>query len=807
MSDDVVARLVAAAPWQHPDLLRERGRAAAATGPDDEDGLADLALHLLTGLAEVFEPTAAVRHLVMEGEYGAAEELLEDLADRRKLTTEQSQELLAQLTRGREDAVDDVAARVRSLLDRGDRVGTSLPALEEIVPAAYTSLPAARTLLADREADLVAQEREVAEGLARRLAASGRPPHDRWVRHVEELLSLGEYPAARRALDLDPDTFTPLLPLGLIDRPWPWSSATLAQVAYWFRRDTGATSRPAQFADYVPSSGDRAAQEVVDALHALQDGHPDAPRRWLRAIAGLVGARIVTEGSEDDGGADCRIRLADDPQLPALAFVGRHASFLLATGGVGPTGSAEVAVRVSTRVTDPVRRGEPFLDVASVLSLLARDEHGFARTQEARRLALLRSVCSQMEPGAVLGPRTFDDAEDVDVHLWWAMYLLGFRPRQSEVAALMECCGTHPGVLSLTVVQEADRARAARTDFDTSAVRVLPDHQEAVERTVCRALSPAACLVLFTMLTWPDDLADEDELHLALLAVEEEAGLPHTVDIMTSMGILDLPAACRELAGAGHLPRLARGGSDRLALCSCGVERLLARRTPQDVAVSALRRLVDQVRSEALSAADERLHQSALKLAQHNYVNLTRHLPETPGDVDQDDTAFEARRTKESWDGEQRPLLLAQVCESAVRIVRQECSCDVLLEGEDQDLVVRGGLSKLLQALIALVGNAIEAVAVRPESEGGGTVVVTYGRSPDGRRAVIDIEDDGQGIPAAVVDSFAADMPVSTKGHGQGIGLVGAAYWVHAMHGDVEIVGDSRTWGGAHVRVTLPLVS
>ncbi|WP_131801742.1 ATP-binding protein [Klenkia soli] len=800
--------LLTKVPWQHPDLFPDHCQAVAAAQVDDDEALGRLAPRLLVGLTESFGPEEAVLYLVMTGEFQAASRLVEVLADRRMLDEGREAELLGIVLRARDAAVDGLAARVQALVDRGDRVGHPVDGAESVVPHGQISLAAAEAQLADHETALVVHERAVDDVLRRDLATAGRPAGDRWVRHVEELLDVGEYLAARRALQMDPTTFTPTLPLGLVDQSWPWPSSTRAQIGYWFRGDTAASSRPAQFSAYIPAPGDRAAREVVDALQALFAEESGARLRWLHAVTGLVGGHLLTERTEDSGDAACRIRLAQDPQLPELTFVGRSGSVMLRTADTAPDAApGAMDVRVSMRLTAPSGRAEPVLDISSVLALLVHDEQGYPLSQEGRRLAFLRTIASQADPEELLSEGIFDGDthQDVEVHVWWALYLLGFRPRQSQVAALLERCGNHPGVLRLTMVREAARARAEHSDFDTSTLMTSPAHRDDVERTVHNSLTPAARLVLFTMLTWPDDVLDETTLQIGLLAVEDEAGLPGIVEIMTSTGIIDLSRVFRELERAGHLLGRPPAGVGRLNWCSCGVERLLARRAPQNIAASSLRELVASARAEVVDAADARLAQVALQLAWHNWDNLTRHLTDVPDAAAEKEVAARADQTKRAWDEESETLSLGRVCESAMRQVRQAASCDILTGKNVAGLEVRGGLNKLLQALTALIGNAAESAGARPASAGAGTVVVSYGPSPDGASAFIDIEDDGEGVPEVVRRSFAADLPMTTKEHGHGIGLLGAAYWLRAMQGDLEILGRSPTWKGAHLRITLPL--
>jgi nitrogen-specific signal transduction histidine kinase len=100
---------------------------------------------------------------------------------------------------------------------------------------------------------------------------------------------------------------------------------------------------------------------------------------------------------------------------------------------------------------------------------------------------------------------------------------------------------------------------------------------------------------------------------------------------------------------------------------------------------------------------------------------------------------------------------------------------------------------KLEQVLLNLVQNAVEAV----ESQGSGHVCVRLRRQP--HSVVIDVEDDGPGLPsqgAPVFDAF-----YSTKPKGTGLGLA-IALRIVSDHGGT-ITTDSKP-GRTRFSVVLP---
>lgn len=113
-----------------------------------------------------------------------------------------------------------------------------------------------------------------------------------------------------------------------------------------------------------------------------------------------------------------------------------------------------------------------------------------------------------------------------------------------------------------------------------------------------------------------------------------------------------------------------------------------------------------------------------------------------------------------------------------------------------QDLFVSADAGKLQQVLLNIVQNAIEALV--PSQTGN--VVVRARRHP--RQVVVEIEDDGPGLPspdAPVFDAF-----FSTKAAGTGLGLAITHRIITDHGGTVDV--DSRP-GRTCFRLTLPIGS
>jgi two-component system, NtrC family, sensor histidine kinase PilS len=125
----------------------------------------------------------------------------------------------------------------------------------------------------------------------------------------------------------------------------------------------------------------------------------------------------------------------------------------------------------------------------------------------------------------------------------------------------------------------------------------------------------------------------------------------------------------------------------------------------------------------------------------------------------------------------------------------------IAVEREPGELGLDADPGKLRQVLWNLLRNAAEAVTA-PGGGGGGTIEVRVGR--DGDRAVIEVADDGPGIPADVLPRI-FDPFFSTKRKGTGLGLA-TCYSIVDEHGG-SIEAEPRAPHGTRFVVRLPLAS
>ena len=140
---------------------------------------------------------------------------------------------------------------------------------------------------------------------------------------------------------------------------------------------------------------------------------------------------------------------------------------------------------------------------------------------------------------------------------------------------------------------------------------------------------------------------------------------------------------------------------------------------------------------------------------------------------------------------------LRAICERVIQLVApaaDAAGATIALDFPVSDLEVEIDGDKVEQVLLNVLQNAIEAVA----PAGGGAATLRVRRQP--RKALIEIEDDGPGLPSPDAPIF--DAFFSTKPHGTGLGLAIAHRIVTDHGGTIDV--SSRP-GSTVFRITLPL--
>ena len=112
---------------------------------------------------------------------------------------------------------------------------------------------------------------------------------------------------------------------------------------------------------------------------------------------------------------------------------------------------------------------------------------------------------------------------------------------------------------------------------------------------------------------------------------------------------------------------------------------------------------------------------------------------------------------------------LNEALRAALRLTRNEVRSHAqVISRLDDDLLVTGNVPRLTQVFVNLLVNAAQALGARGEAEG--RIVITSRR--DGTRVVVEISDNGPGIPPAVLPRiFDAFFTTKAPGEGTGLGL------------------------------------
>jgi PAS domain S-box-containing protein len=146
---------------------------------------------------------------------------------------------------------------------------------------------------------------------------------------------------------------------------------------------------------------------------------------------------------------------------------------------------------------------------------------------------------------------------------------------------------------------------------------------------------------------------------------------------------------------------------------------------------------------------------------------------------------------------ERKPVSLVGLLDRAANLIEPEAQLAHVVVARDlpsRDIEADVDPSKLEQVLLNLARNAVEALA----PGGGGRVTLRLRRQP--KNALVEIEDDGPGLPsdnAPIFDAF-----YTTKATGTGLGLAITHRIVTDHDGTIEV--DSRP-GRTLFRVVLPL--
>ncbi|MBK8090436.1 MAG: hypothetical protein IPK32_00150 [Verrucomicrobiaceae bacterium] len=145
-----------------------------------------------------------------------------------------------------------------------------------------------------------------------------------------------------------------------------------------------------------------------------------------------------------------------------------------------------------------------------------------------------------------------------------------------------------------------------------------------------------------------------------------------------------------------------------------------------------------------------------------------------------------------------RPVNLHEISRKALRLLNKEISdrCVTLIDEMPEGITAQGDENHLIQILINLIQNSLDALPGRPEPQ------ILLKAAENGPRIDLIVRDNGSGIPKAnldkIFDPFFTTKPV---GQGMGLGLSLCFRMIQGMGGEVQV----ESVEGSHTQFTLSL--
>jgi signal transduction histidine kinase len=147
-----------------------------------------------------------------------------------------------------------------------------------------------------------------------------------------------------------------------------------------------------------------------------------------------------------------------------------------------------------------------------------------------------------------------------------------------------------------------------------------------------------------------------------------------------------------------------------------------------------------------------------------------------------------------------QPYPLSKVVRKVKQLVASELPAGIRLETDvPEDLILNIDMQKMVEALLNLTINAIQAIPKPP-----GTIFISAERDPDGKNGIITVADTGTGIDKENLPKI-FDPFFSTKKaeNGTGLGLAVVYGIIKKQHGSTRV--ESEKGKGTRFIITLPL--
>ena len=145
---------------------------------------------------------------------------------------------------------------------------------------------------------------------------------------------------------------------------------------------------------------------------------------------------------------------------------------------------------------------------------------------------------------------------------------------------------------------------------------------------------------------------------------------------------------------------------------------------------------------------------------------------------------------------------LAEVIKVTIRMAVGQLKARGSIVTELEDVpMVRGSTTKLGQVVLNLIVNAIQAFPADRRSDN----LITLRVKPDGNHVILEVEDNGQGIPEDIQQHVFDPFFTTKSDGGTGLGLAISKQIIEEIGGTMDL--DSRLGGGTRFTVRIPVAT
>ncbi|MFJ8967046.1 ATP-binding protein [Lentzea sp. NPDC102401] len=780
-----------------PDVLVALDDSPDATAPDPVV-LGRAVLAAVGGMSA----HAVFDDLLNRGEFVAAEHLLGQWPDARERG---SADLAMRLASAREQAVVTVRQCVEGLVRRAESAGVRFdkPDLTELVKRASYRVAAADELMrpvqSRFEEKVEAASRALRDRITEQERSAGADAGQFASKQLLALLAAGELVAVRARLDREP-VGAPIPEATMALPTWTGRWSPEEMLGYHLNQ---GKSRPPEFGLWKPS--DVEARQVLTAYQDLSTRQPGkAAAAFATALDAFLGVadRQVTAMPSDGGHMAFIEGMFAKDHLSRLHPNGKVDLYIASPGttAVPPSSSSwqpHIAVGpdlVSGQYTD--RHSTAVLSLRDLLRLVVLPPRD-------RAVGLLSVVAPQWPVDALIGDTAEaldrilgDDPADRWLALRWITHL-SLRGAASTAFAMDQCTGMDASLLRVALRYSQDVSRNLWNEADGGWRYDAALRQALRDVLLTRCGPPEAQAAWWAAVASCDDdtgaVGRKDLLEFAVIASDDDKtrdDVADGVEVLLANGLLIQQRSANELTVplAGVVRLLRSEAEGRLI----GTLNRMATRVEQAVVEPAKawtawhrNRFVvvpaysAYVEAESAAADAERLATlvSAVRqeLAEGQWANIhpvTTSLPELLTEL------------AAQWRGEYPDVHLDLRCPPIVRVA-------VPVE------VVKAALYEVLD-------NAAEAMP------GAGDWNVTVMVTVNTLEVLVDVRDNGPGLPAVVRGRRIFGKGVSTRGTDRGFGLYRARqllrrYSNSVVEADMEVIETPHpTLSGAALRVVLP---